>query len=46
VKILLAFLNAMTTPNSNNQAAGNQILAVKEAALDPGQWEMLLQDRR
>lgn len=37
VKVLLAFLNAMTTPNPNNQPAGNQILAVREAALDPGQ---------
>lgn len=36
VKVLLAFLNAMTTPNPNNQPAGNQILAVREAALDPG----------
>ena len=33
VKVLLAFLSA-TVPAPNNQAAGNQILAVREAALD------------
>ena len=34
-RVLLAFVNAQTTPNPNN-IAPPQILAVREAALDPG----------
>ncbi len=35
VRALLAYVNAQTTPNTNNIAPA-QILAVREAALDPG----------